>query len=83
MAEVVTFLVEFVTAANEFIKAINYIFQIITLIINMFQGIKSFIDNVLPRIYELSQTVPSWLWVIPLGFISWRLVMFCKNLGGN
>ena len=83
MAETVAGLIEFVKAANEIIKAINYIFQVITLIIHMFQGIKSFIDNVLPRIYEMSQTVPPWLWVIPLGVISWRLVMFCKNLGGS
>lgn len=81
--ELLTFLSEFVVAMNQFISAINYVFQILTLIINMIMGIKTFIDSVLPRIYELSHFVPAWLWVFPLGLISWRLVLFCKNLGGE
>ena len=81
--ETLTALAEFVYAMNEFIQAINYIFQVLTLFINAFNGIKHFVENVLPRIYELSQCVPAWLWVFPLGLISWRLVLFCKNLGGE
>lgn len=81
--ELIEFFANFVIAVNEFISAIQWVFNTIIIIMNAFQGIWAFITSVLPRVYQLSQVVPMWLWTFPLAIVSWRLIVFAKSAGGD
>lgn len=81
--ELIEFFTGFVVAVNEFISAIQWVFDTITIIMTCVQGIWDFFYDTLPRLYELSQTVPMWLWTFPLAIISWRLFVFAKSFGGD
>lgn len=75
--------VTFVTAVNEFIAAIQYIFDQITTVLHAFYAVFQFVQQILPKIYSLSNVVPMWLFAFPLAFISWRIIIFIKNAGGD
>ena len=81
--ELLDFAYTFVIAMNEFVEAIQYFFNQIITILNAFYGVYQFITSVLPRLYSLSNVVPMWLFAFPLAFISWRLIIFIKNAGGD
>lgn len=78
--DVVNYLVE---AANLFVSAIQWAFNQIIIVFAGFYTIFNFITSAIHFIYGFAQYVPSWLWVFALAFISWRLFVFVKSVGGE
>lgn len=78
-----TFIATFIEAINIIISAIQFIFNLIITIFTSFFSIWNWITSSIHLIYNFSQIVPAWLWVIPLAWISYRLVVFIKTVGGD
>ena len=83
IVQVVTFLGTFIQATNIIISAIQYIFDLIITVFTSFFSIWNWLSSSMRLIYQFSQIVPAWLWVIPLAWISYRLVVFVKTVGGD
>lgn len=80
---IVDIITTMIDGINLFVTAIQYIFDLITTIFTNFFSVWNFITNGLSMIYVYSQFVPVWLWEIALAWISFRIVIFVKNLGGD
>lgn len=83
LVEIVTFIATFVDAINIIISAIQFIFDLIITIFTSFFSIWNWITSTIHVLYNFSQIVPAWLWVIPLAWISYRLIVFVKTVGGD
>lgn len=77
------FINTFIDAINIIISAIQYGFNLIITVFTAFHSIWTFIQNSISLLYQFSTVVPLWLWVIALSWISFRLVLFVKNIGGD
>lgn len=77
-----TFIGTFIEAINIIISAIQFVFDLLITIFTSFFSIWNFISGTIHVIYSFSQFVPAWLWVFPLAWISYRLIVFVKTIGG-
>lgn len=81
--EIVTFVATFIEAINIIISAIQFIFDLLITIFTNFFSIWNWITSTIYALYNFSQVVPAWLWAFPLAWISFRLIIFVKSLGGD
>lgn len=72
-----------VQGINLFVSAIQWFFNQIITVFTGFYTIWQWITSALHFIYGFAQYVPAWLWVFALAFISWRLFVFVKSVGGE
>lgn len=72
-----------IDAVAVFVVAIQWAFDFLANIITSFYTVWNFVTSALSFVYSFSSLVPSWLWSFPLAYISFRLVVFVKNIGGD